>query len=60
MSERQVAESVRAVQVGWFRNNDTKFVPISYGAAAERLGFEPVYVLRAALTDGADVGNGAA
>lgn len=46
------AESVRAVQVGWFRNNDTKFVPISYGAAAERLGFEPVYVLRAALTDG--------
>lgn len=48
----QHAESVRAVQVGWFRNSDTKFLPTSYGAAAERLGFEPVYVLRVAHNDG--------
>lgn len=54
--DAQHADDVRAVQVGWWREEDGKYLPNSYGAAAKGLGFEPCYVLRLALLIDGDIG----
>lgn len=53
-----VAVSIRAIQVGWWRFDDKRFVSTSYGDVASTEGFERVYILRTAKIDGRESPNG--